>query len=75
MKYTNRHRFYRVLTDREVQDACDLRGVDIRDGNRVIFEVIPALTGGRLRRYYTLRSALGSVYGRWEVVLPKGGEA
>lgn len=74
MTYTKKHRFYRVLTDREVQDACDLRGVDFRDGNRVIFEVIPALTaGGWLRRYYTLRSALGSVYGRWEVVLPKGG--
>lgn len=60
--------WFRVLTDREVEAACKLRGVNMRDGNRVIFEVIPQAFGGRLQRYYTLRSTLGSVYGRWEVV-------
>ena len=58
---------YRVLSDRDVQGACELRGVDFRDGNRVIFEVIPQAFGGRLRRYYRLRSPLGSIYGRWEI--------
>lgn len=57
----------RVLTDRMVEDACKLRGVDPRDGNAVVFRVIPEAFGGRLIRYYRLRSALGSFYGRWEV--------
>ncbi len=60
--------WFRVLSDREVQAACELRGVDFRDGARVIYEVIPQAFGGRLQRYYTTRSTLGTIYGRWEVV-------
>jgi len=58
---------YRVMTDRQIKDACDLRGVSFDDGNRVVFEVIPQAFGCRLRRYYRLRSPLGSLYGRWEL--------
>lgn len=59
---------YRVLYDKQIKAACDLRGVDFEDGNRVIFEVIPQAFGCRLQRYYTLRSVLGGRYGRWECV-------
>lgn len=60
-------RKYRVLSDREVKFACDLRGVPFEDGGRVIFQVIPQAFGGRLRRYVLLRSTMGSKFGRWEV--------
>ncbi len=62
------NKWYFVLTDKQVEDACKLRGVDPNDGGRVIFQVIPQAFGGRLRRYYRLRSSLGGSYGRWEVV-------
>lgn len=57
---------YRVLTDRQVEDACKLRGVPFRDLHRVKCVIRDAF-GGRLVRYYTRRSTLGSVYGRWTV--------
>jgi hypothetical protein len=60
-------KYRRVLTDRQVADACKLRGVNPNDGRRVILEVIPSAFGGRLLRYYTMRNVLGMIYGRWEI--------
>jgi hypothetical protein len=68
MNKNKNKKWYFVLTDKQVEDACKLRGVDPNDGNRIIFEVIPQAFNASLRRYYRLRSALGGEYGRWEVV-------
>ena len=60
--------WYRVLSDRQVKAACDLRGVPMSDGGRVVFQVIPDAFNCYLRRFYTVPSSFGSRYGRWECV-------
>lgn len=66
-KRFKKKRFYRVVSDRQVYEACKLRGVDPTDGNEVIFKVIPDAFGGRLKSFRLQKSTLGNVYGRWEV--------
>lgn len=68
-KRYKKHRFYRVVSDRQVYEACKLRGVDPTDGNEVIFKVIPEAFGGRLKSFRLQTSPLGNVFGRWEVFI------
>ena len=59
---------YRVLTDRQVEGACKLRGVDWQGDALAVFEAIRQAFGMRVRRYVEMRSPLGGYFGRWEVV-------
>jgi hypothetical protein len=59
--------WYRLITDKMVFAACDLRGVKHDDGNSIIYKVIPECFGGKLLRYYKMKSPLGTEFGRWEV--------
>lgn len=61
---------YRVIYDRQVKDACELRGVDF-EGTDVL-KVIRQAFGCRLVRYVLERSSLGSWFGVWYLEpLPK----
>lgn len=67
----NTHRFYfRTFSDKVVAGACKLRGIPLSDGSAIVWRVIPEISGGgRLYRYQKIRSALGSWFGRWEVII------
>lgn len=67
-RWRNYRRIKRVLTDRQVFDACELRGMKPPYNLLGITEkVIPEAFGYRFIRCITLRSALGTEYHRWEI--------
>lgn len=58
---------YLYVNDTQIENACKLHGVDPRDGNRVIYDIIPKSFGCRLVRYQRFRSTLGGFFGRWKL--------
>lgn len=64
---------YRVVYDRQVKDACALRGVDFENSNtNDVLKVIRQAFGCRLVRYVLERSSLGGRFGVWYLEpLPK----
>lgn len=68
-KRHNRPYYNLVLTDRQVADACKLRGIDLEKTN-AFFGAVQAIEDAyhcTFVRWQTMRSPLGGEYGRWEV--------
>lgn len=69
-KLYNRPYYNLVLTDRQVADCCKLRGIDLEKPN-AFFAAVRAIEDAyhcTFRRWQSMRSPLGSEYGRWEVL-------
>jgi hypothetical protein len=71
-KRHNRPYYNLVLTDRQVADACKLRGVKMEYFNDVL-PIIEQAYQCTLVRWQSMRSPLGGEYGRWEVLTKSTG--